>query len=478
MGATFAKKIQYEPLVTANGGRGDQSDTSFLCTLAFLELIIVLYYVFNTELNGVAETQSLERMSLDTIHLYAMFQNIHVMIFIGFGFLMTFLKKNAFGAVAHTLLIGVFSIQAGIMWVHLMSKGFWEDGDKKLLDIEALIKGDFAAAATLISFGALIGRVTPTQLLWMLFSELFFYGINYRLVTDEFQAKDTGCSMTVHIFGAYFGLAFSYMLGTPSNINDEGSVYHSDVFSMIGTVFLWCYWPSFNAVLVDPTTWGQERAIVVTLISLVSSCVATFFVSNILCGKFDMVHIQNATLAGGVAVGTACNMVLVPWIPVVIGAIAGTISTAGYVYGTPALNARGIYDVCGINNLHGMPGLLGGVLGIFIAASASSDGYHAFLNGPEKTDYFFFDTASNRALAQTYAVLSSLIVGVFGGLLTGFVITRTTKAKLTPFSDEDDFIVPTEEYVGNYFRVGKEQPEYRIEQDYGSFEPQTNQHLL
>jgi len=46
------------------------------------------------------------------------------------------------------------------------------------LDISSLVAGDFAAAAVLISFGAVLGRATPTQLLWMAVMEVAFYSAN------------------------------------------------------------------------------------------------------------------------------------------------------------------------------------------------------------------------------------------------------------------------------------------------------------
>ena len=49
---------------------------------------------------------------------------------------------------------------------------------------------------------------------------------------------------------------------------------------------------------------------------------------------YDQVHIQNATLAGGVAIGTTCNMMVYPWGALLIGFLAGAISTLGYAWVT------------------------------------------------------------------------------------------------------------------------------------------------
>lgn len=41
----------------------------------------------------------------------SVFQDVHVMIFIGFGFLMTFLRRYGFGSIAFNLLLASFAIQ-------------------------------------------------------------------------------------------------------------------------------------------------------------------------------------------------------------------------------------------------------------------------------------------------------------------------------------------------------------------------------
>ncbi|CAF4395722.1 unnamed protein product [Rotaria sordida] len=111
----------------------------------------------------------------------------------------------------------------------------------------------------------------------------------------------------------------------------ESSSYASDIFSMIGTLFLFCFWPSFNAGTAYGD--GRLRAIVNTYISISASVILTFTVSALVGkGKEEIIHIQNATLAGGVAVGTVADKNIGLFGAMIIGSLAGIISTLGYKY--------------------------------------------------------------------------------------------------------------------------------------------------
>ena len=46
----------------------------------------------------------------------------------------------------------------------------------------------------------------------------------------------------------------------------------------------------------------------------------------------SMEHLQNATLAGGVAVGACADLMLTPGGAVVVGALAGILSTCGFKF--------------------------------------------------------------------------------------------------------------------------------------------------
>ena len=100
----------------------------------------------------------------------------------------------------------------------------------------SLINADFAAAAVLITFGAVLGRISPAQLLIIAVIECICYSGNVALNEYIFSAADVGGSMVIHTFGAYFGLAASFVLyrKTARDHPRSSSAYHSDLFAMIG----------------------------------------------------------------------------------------------------------------------------------------------------------------------------------------------------------------------------------------------------
>ncbi|MGH0122579.1 UNVERIFIED_CONTAM: hypothetical protein FKN15_033670 [Acipenser sinensis] len=161
------------------------------------------------------------------------------------------------------------------------------------------------------------------------------------------------------------------------NHNNKSQVENDFYYRYASTIYLWMFWPSFNSAI---TAHGddQHRTAMNTYYSLASCTLATFAMSALVNheGKLDMVHIQNAALAGGVAMGTAGEMMLTPFGSMIVGFLAGTISTLGYKYLTPILNSKlKVQDTCGIHNLHGMPGILGAIVGAVTAATATADIY-------------------------------------------------------------------------------------------------------
>jgi len=82
--------------------------------------------------------------------------------------------------------------------------------------------------------------------------------------------------------------------------------------------------------------------------------------------------VLNATLAGGVCIGACVDMLVDPFAAIIVGSGAGIVSAIGFAYLTGALkNTIGLHDTCGVHNLHGLPGVLGGIVSAIVAGSAT-----------------------------------------------------------------------------------------------------------
>lgn len=412
--------------------------SKFVVFVGIWEAIMIIFFGIFTRYDetndgGTAITDS---SAVSALSLYPFYQDIHVMIFIGFGFLMTFLRRHSYTAVGITFLIGALSIQ----WYCLI-EGFWAGAfsgnfHKIPLSIHTLVFGDFAAGCVLITFGVVIGKVSPFQMMFVTIVEILFYSLNEQIGL-YLKISDIGGSMVIHMFGAFFGLAFGFVVTpkTASHPNEAANnkpVYHSDVFAMIGTVFLWMFWPSFNGG--PGATQTQHRAVLNTVLGLTGSCMAAYLSSYFFRRekRFNMVDIQNATLAGGVALGASADLIILPGSAMGLGAVAGIVSVVGYVYVQPFLESTiGLQDTCGVLNLHGMPSIIGAIAGMIAAATASYDAY-----GPQMSvmyparcaTYIAGETcegvgrsASVQAGVQCAYMFITLGIALSSGAFTGFL---------------------------------------------------------
>jgi len=158
--------------------------------------------------------------------------------------------------------------------------------------------------------------------------------------------------------------------------------------------------------------------------------------------KFNMVDIQNATLAGGVAVGAIADMVLYPIGALAIGLISGILSVVGYVYVQPFLETKiGLYDTCGVHNLHGMPGVMSGITSAIVAAVATKENYKADLLNlyAERVTR----SATEQGGAQIAFLFITLAIAITSGYITGHLLKYDVFEPLkTFFSDVTSWEVP------------------------------------
>jgi ammonium transporter Rh len=352
---------------------------------------------------------------------YIAYRDVMAMLLLGFGYLMTFLKTYGLGAVGFTLMLSVLSMELNIL-VELSMRYLNGDGSEATswpmpISMATLVDSEFAAATLMITYGAVIGRASPLQLLIICVSQSFFYAFNkVILVLGIVGSEDVGGSMTIHMFGAYFGLAASYVLGGPKDL-EAGEHFLpdrvSDVMALIGTTILWVFWPSFVGATEVGDLSNEGHCVVNTIIALLGSTTVTFFLSHKLNhGKFDPVHIANSTLAGGVAIGSAGRLNIGPGWAMMTGVIAGAVSVCGYKYSSPLLQSKfGIYDTCGVGNLHGYPSIVGALLSIgFVALDPKAD--------------FLEHSMASQMFRQLFSIIATLGVSIASGYGTGYVASK------------------------------------------------------
>jgi ammonium transporter Rh len=293
--------------------------------------------------------------------------HIMAMLLVGFGFLMVFVKKYGRSALTATFLLVSTALP-----IYIFVDSFGWLGKAPGAIIDELILAEFAAASLLICAGAVLGRLKMSQ--YLVLGALFIpcYMLNEWIILENGfgiipfgRFADTGGSIVIHAFGALFGLGVALTMTTAKELatvveTDDSS----DRFSMLGSMVLWLFWPSFCSALVPPEM--VPATVVNVILALSGATVATYFSTITLRRKISVADIANASLAGGVAIGSTCDHAN-PTQSVVIGMLAGALSTFGFAVILPWLQKTiKKVDTCGVMYLHGLPGIMGGLTALFV----------------------------------------------------------------------------------------------------------------
>ncbi len=357
---------------------------------------------------GVMTTAENEFMYEKSIHIL-------VMLVMGFGFLMVFVRRYGYTSITATYLAVALSLPLYM----LVRPYLWGSAAGiSVTNISMLLFAEFAAASLLIAIGGPLGRVNTSQ--YLMIGSLFtpLYALNEwflfsGVIIPAGVFLDTAGSVMIHAFGAYFALGMITMLTTEKEraISVETSK-RSNEFALLGSAALWVFWPSFCSALVS-----IEKIPLVainTILALCGATLATYAFSILIRSKIEVGDIANASLAGGVAIGASVANVTPGW-SMLIGLVAGAISVFGYAIVQPRLQkATGGVDTCGVHNLHGMPGVFGGIIALGLVASP---------------------------LWQLTGVILSVIFALIMGIIVGFITSRLGR-KETPYEDKEEFIVP------------------------------------
>ncbi|KAJ5078230.1 rh50 isoform b [Anaeramoeba ignava] len=370
---------------------------------------------------------------------FTFFSDTTVLALMGFGFLLVYLRNYCYSASGFSFLLVAFAFQWNLLVYAFFYQMHIDIFGKFKLDIETLGRGIYGSLCALISFGAFLGTTQPTQILMIIFIEIFFYQLNYYINIFKLQAFDMGGSIYLHEFAGIFGYAVTLGLGSRKDIKkhpDIKSRYNSDIFSIFGTMWLWIAWPSFNAMF-SPTGF-QFRSLLNTIMAISSSVIAAFAVSIGVRGKFHMREIRNATLTGGIAIAAASHLKMSLVGSMICGIIAGALTSFLSAILTKSFRVfYGGEQIRRILFFHAIPGIIGGFASAFGAGLADED------KEPYKDHYHeFFPRGDVQYGAQLAAMGITLLIALISGYLTGLIINEITFRNTQPLNDSEYWHVP------------------------------------
>jgi ammonium transporter Rh len=364
---------------------------NYIFKLGLVSLITIGAFVNLLAQNSVQSQIS----SILEVQQYSRAIHIMAMLLLGFGFLMVFVKKYGRSALTATFLLVSVSLP---LYIAIKSMGIFEAKG----EIEQLILAEFGAASLLIAAGAVLGRIKMYHYLILGLLFIPFYIFNELVVVDDYfhfigTIADTGGSIVIHAFGAIFGISAAISLTTKkARETDILSDATSDKFSLLGSMVLWIFWPSFCSALVPVE--AIPVSVVNVFLALSGSTIATYIATVTIRGKINAADIANAALAGGVAIGATfdhANHIEA----IIIGLIAGVISTMGFaIFQEKQEKFHKIVDTCGVSNLHGLPGIFGGLAAIVVVDNLNTG-------------------------SQLKGILVTVIIAIIAGLISGKIIS-------------------------------------------------------
>lgn len=303
------------------------------------------------------------------------------------AFLMLFIKRYEWGVALATLLVFAVSWPLYLL-IHSEVFGL-------ALNIEAAILAVFSAITLVIAIGVFLGHISTIH--YLLAAALFVpaYMFNEWFMFEYLEGvADAGGSILVHVFAAYWGWGIAIGLQN-KRVADEPmkTTVHSVSFVWLASMLLLVLWPSFVTALLTPAE--VVPAMINCFLAMSASILTTYLACYMLQRKIDPLVYTYAILAGGVAIGATVNLVT-PMTAWTIGGLGGIVSTLSFIYLHPWLNrTTGVLDTMGVHNLHGTPGIFGGLAAMVVAGAPA---------------------------AQAVAVLGAIVIGLVTGGGSGLIL--------------------------------------------------------
>ncbi|NXC02237.1 RHL protein, partial [Orthonyx spaldingii] len=347
---------------------------------------------------------------------YPEFQDVNHIVLFGFGFFLMVLRRYGFSSTGFNFLLIVLGVQCSVLMEDLLV--FLRVQQNKV-GMESLAKAVVSMTAVVISTGAVLGKANPVQLIVMTLVELILFCVSRCINRAFLEVPDSLSWMHVHLFGAYFGLAVaSRFPEPPPGLDKNRSTPKSELFSMLGSVFVWVFWPSFNSILAE----SRREAVLNSYFALAVSAVSAFVLSALTSrgGKFRMTHIHSAVLAGGVTISYTAPSIQHPWIAMILGLLGSVITILGSHCVQRCFNPPlKLQDTSGVHFTFGLPAVLGAVAAVVL--SVVDQGTDTQWNNLSSLGYLIF--VDLGAFCQT--ISTALVTGLITGLILNTKLFKT-----------------------------------------------------
>lgn len=207
--------------------------------------------------------------------------------------------------------------------------------------------------------------------------------------------------MGVYLFGSMSGFIVSWILGVQRmHLTNNNHKYRSErmnmTYAMIGTMFIWALLPvqasvntitQYNGQLSNPYI---SAGAINMWFALSSGAWAAFCTSILLHRKASVHDIIFGAFSGGIAFASSSNLVLNPVAPIIVGIIAGVISSFLLTYLQAHMNRGGVLDSNGVVGTFMFSGFQGGLwAAIFMVFSGLQQYYTVGYTVPNQNGLYY-----------------------------------------------------------------------------------------
>lgn len=233
--------------------------------------------------------------------------------------------------------------------------------------------GFFPICTVQIFIGAIAerGRLLPSIIIAFVWTTVVYCPFAYWVWNSngwlyQFGSLDYAGGGPVHIASGVASLSYSLFIGKRSNSPKRGNLRyrpHDTFMTFLGATFVWFGWFAFNTGTGISVNIRTAYVLANTHLSSCAAALTWLVLDRLMIGRFSVTGACEGAIAGLVAVTPSCGYVA-PWAAVVSAIITATVCRMCHRL-THYMN---IDDTIEAFNLHGVGGIMGGLLLGFFAS--------------------------------------------------------------------------------------------------------------